>query len=107
MARRRKGLPASCSDSPHAVAQLANRALSLSNLVIYLASRLSISVPLAWFRRFLRATSKERFSWEIAGAYYRDCWQDIDDEISEEGLLLGGAPAPQTKDTGQLTTPYT
>ena len=73
---------------------------------MYLASRLSISVPLAWFLRLLRASSKERFSWEIVGADYRIYWQDINEEVSEEGLLRG-APAPQPKDTGQLTTPCT
>ena len=63
-------------------------------------------MPLAWFLRLLRANSKERFSWEIAGAVYRIQWQDIDEEVGEEGLLLG-ASAPQPKHTGQLATPYT
>lgn len=53
----------------------------------------TISVPLAWYPRLMRATAKQRSNWKIAGAGYGIHWPDIDEDLSTEGLLRG-APAP-------------
>ena len=55
----------------------------------------SISVPLAWYPRLLKASPKQRNHWEIAGGGYGIHWPDIDEDLSTEGLLRG-APAPRT-----------
>ncbi|MFA4918443.1 MAG: DUF2442 domain-containing protein [Thermodesulfovibrionales bacterium] len=58
-------------------------------LSIDLSDGRSISVPLAWFPRLLYATRKERNNWELIGRGHGIHWEDIDEDISVEGLLLG------------------
>ena len=53
----------------------------------------TITVPLAWYPRFLHATPEQRGNWLIAGAGYGIHWPDVDEDLSTEGLLRG-APAP-------------
>lgn len=49
----------------------------------------TISVPLEWFPRLLRATSKERNNWRLIGKGQGIHWEDIDEDISIEGLITG------------------
>lgn len=53
----------------------------------------TITVPLVWYPRLLHATEERRKNWEIAGAGYGIHWEEIDQDLSTEGLLRG-APAP-------------
>ena len=53
----------------------------------------TISVPLAWYPRLLHATDDQRNNWKIAGGGYGIHWEDIDEDLSTEGLLRG-TPAP-------------
>jgi hypothetical protein len=53
----------------------------------------TISVPLVWYPRLLHATQEQRKKWQIAGSGYGIHWEDIDEDLSIEGLLRG-APAP-------------
>ena len=55
----------------------------------------TVSAPLAWFPRLLHATPKQRKNWKISGGGYGIHWQDVDEDISTEGLLRG-AQAPKT-----------
>lgn len=54
----------------------------------------TISVPLAWYPRLLNATEAQRKNWQIAGGGYGIYWEDLDEDLSTEGLLRG-APAPR------------
>lgn len=54
----------------------------------------TISVPLASFLRLLHATEAQRKNWTVAGAGYVIHWEDIDEDVSTEGLLRS-APAPR------------
>jgi hypothetical protein len=54
----------------------------------------TISVPLVWYPRLLNATTAQRKNWRIAGGGYGIHWEEIDEDLSTEGLLRG-APAPQ------------
>lgn len=54
----------------------------------------SISVPLVWYPRLLNATEKQRNNWTIIGGGYGIHWEDLDEDLSTEGLLRG-APAPR------------
>jgi hypothetical protein len=54
----------------------------------------TITVPLAWYPRLLKATPKQRRNWKKSGGGYGIHWPDIDEDLSTEGLLRG-APAPQ------------
>jgi len=54
----------------------------------------TISVPLMWYPRLLNATESQRKNWQIIGGGYGIRWEDIDEDLSTEGLLRG-APAPR------------
>ena len=49
----------------------------------------TISVPLAWYPRLLHATTQERNNWRLIGNGQGIHWEDIDEDISVEGLLAG------------------
>ena len=59
------------------------------NLIVDLMDGRTISVPLAWYTRLLRATPDQRTKWERAGAGYGIHWPDLDEDLSTEGLLQG------------------
>jgi hypothetical protein len=56
----------------------------------------TITVPLAWYPRLLRATPAQRKNWKIAGGGYGIHWPDLDEDLSTEGLLRG-APAAKAR----------
>ena len=53
----------------------------------------TITVPIVWYPRLLNATPEQRASWEVCGGGYGIHWEDIDEDLSTEGLLRG-TPAP-------------
>jgi hypothetical protein len=53
-----------------------------------------ISVPLVWYPRLANASPSQRNNWRISGGGYGLHWEDIDEDLSTEGLLRG-APAPR------------
>ena len=64
------------------------------SLVVDLMDGRTISVPLLWYPRLLKASIKERSHFEICGAGFGIHWPDIDEDLSTEGLLRG-SPAPK------------
>ena len=63
------------------------------SLVVDLMDGRTISVPLTWYPKLLKASTKERSHWKICGGGYGIHWPEIDEDLSTEGLLRG-APAP-------------
>lgn len=53
----------------------------------------TISIPLVWYPRLLKATEAQRETWEVCGGGYGLHWDEIDEDLSTEGMLRG-APAP-------------
>ncbi len=49
----------------------------------------SISVPTAWFPRLVHATREEQKNWRLIGKGAGIHWDDLDEDISIEGLLNG------------------
>ena len=49
----------------------------------------TISIPVGWYPRLTYATRKERDNWKIIGGGQGIHWEDIDEDISVEGLLQG------------------
>ena len=49
----------------------------------------TISTPLAWFPRLLHGTQKERNNWRLIGRGHGLHWEDLDEDISVENLILG------------------
>ena len=58
-------------------------------LTLELSDGRTISVPLEWFPRLLNATSREKNNWRLIGRGHGIHWEDIDEDISVEGLLAG------------------
>ncbi|MEX0272440.1 DUF2442 domain-containing protein [Leptolyngbyaceae cyanobacterium UHCC 1019] len=54
----------------------------------------TITVPLAWYPRLLNALPEQRTKWEVCGGGYGIHWEEIDEDLSTEGMLRG-APAPK------------
>lgn len=61
-------------------------------LSVQLMDGRTISVPLVWYPRLLNATEAQRKNWRISGGGYGIHWEDVDEDLSTEGLLRG-APA--------------
>jgi len=67
-----------------------------SALIVDLRDGRSISVPLQWYPKLLKATPEERAYWKVSGGGYGIHWPKIDEDLSTEGLLRG-APAPNSR----------
>ncbi len=58
-------------------------------LSVDLSDGRTISVPLKWFPRLENATPKERGHWRLIGGGHGIHWEDLDEDISVEGLIVG------------------
>ena len=63
--------------------------LTDDTLSVDLSDGRSISVPIAWFPRLLHSTEQERNNWRLIGRGQGIHWEDIDEDISIEGLIAG------------------
>jgi hypothetical protein len=68
--------------------------VSEDELTVALMDGRTITVPLAWYPRLEAATPEQRAHWETAGAGYGVHWPELDEDLSNEGLLAG-ARAPR------------
>lgn len=66
-----------------------NVTITEDTLSVDLSDGRTISVPLAWFPRLLHSTPEERNNWRLIGKGHGIHWEDIDEDISIEGLLAG------------------
>ncbi|GBD96401.1 MAG TPA: DUF2442 domain-containing protein [Nitrospirae bacterium] len=66
-----------------------NVRVTKDTLSVDLSDGRTISAPLEWFPRLVYATSKERNNWRLTGRGHGIHWEDIDEDISVEGLLAG------------------
>ena len=58
-------------------------------LSVDLSDGRTVSVPLSWYPRLVYATQEERNNWRTIGNGHGIHWEDIDEDISVEGLLIG------------------
>ncbi len=61
--------------------------VSEDTLTVDLSDGRTISVSIAWFPRLVHATTEERNNWKLIGRGHGIHWEDIDEDISVEGLL--------------------
>ena len=66
-----------------------NVVVTEDTLSVDLSDGRTISVPTAWYPRLSYAEPKERENWRIIGGGHGIHWEDIDEDISVEGLLAG------------------
>jgi len=59
------------------------------SLIVDLSDGRTISAPLEWFPRLLHATPEERSNWRLIGRGHGIHWEEIDEDISVEGLVAG------------------
>jgi hypothetical protein len=59
------------------------------SLSVDLSDGRTISVPLGWYPRIEYATPEERNNWRLIGKGQGIHWEDIDEDISVEGLIFG------------------
>jgi hypothetical protein len=59
------------------------------NMWVALADGRQLSVPLMFFPRLLNATSEQRNNFELSGGGTGIHWEEIDEDISIPGLILG------------------
>jgi len=71
------------------VPEALNVSLTDDTLSVDLSDGRSISVPIAWFPRLLHSTEQERNNWRLIGNGQGIHWEDIDEDISIEGLIAG------------------
>jgi hypothetical protein len=58
-------------------------------LRVELSDGRTLLVPLAWFPRLVHGTPEERANWRLIGRGEGIHWEDLDEDISVEGLLAG------------------
>lgn len=68
------------------------------DLAVEIMNRRTIKAPLAWFPRLFNASKQQLNNWQICGGGYGIHWEEIDEDISVEGLLRG-AISPDYKKT--------
>jgi len=66
-----------------------NVRITKDTLSVDLSDGRTISVPIEWFPRLVYATSKELKNWRLIGRGHGIHWDDIDEDVSVEGLLAG------------------
>lgn len=66
-----------------------NVTITEDTLTVDLSDGRTISVPLTWFPRLIQASLEERNNWRLIGKGQGIHWEDIDEDISVEGLLAG------------------
>ena len=79
----------STSAVEHEIPDAIDVKVSDDTLSVELSDGRTISVPLDWYPRLTHATEAERNNWRIIGRGNGIHWEDIDEDISVEGLLAG------------------
>ena len=75
------------SESRHA--QALRVAVTDDTLTVDLVDGRTVSVPLAWYPRLAHGTAADRSNWRLIGRGEGIHWEDLDEDISVEGLLAG------------------
>ena len=60
-----------------------------TELIVKLQDGRTISTPLNWYPRLVRATPAQRRRWELHGRGHGIHWPDVDEDLSVEGMLRG------------------
>ncbi|MCR4430448.1 MAG: DUF2442 domain-containing protein [Tepidanaerobacteraceae bacterium] len=56
---------------------------------VLLSDGREIGVPLDWFPKLKKADDNQRSKWRLIGNGIGIHWEDLDEDISVEGLLMG------------------
>ncbi len=78
----------------HADERVKSVSFADERIVVDLMDGRTISAPLEWFPRLAQATPAQLAAWEPCAAGLGLHWEELDEDISTEGLLRG-APSPE------------
>src|ERR1700684_1288595 len=81
--RRGMGIFALAADE-----RVANVRCTEDTLAVDLMDGRTIIVPLAWYRRMLRATPDQRDRWRVSGSGYGIHWPELDEDLTRRGCCL-------------------
>jgi len=70
------------------------------NMWIALSDGRQLSIPLVYFPRLLNASPEQRNHYELSGGGTGIHWEEIDEDISVPGLLLGNKDSTYYKKRG-------
>lgn len=77
------------SQAEIAIPNIQNVSVSAESLTVELEDGRALSAPLGWYPRLAHATPAERTNWKLIGSGTGIHWDDLDEDVSVEGLLLG------------------
>jgi len=77
------------SQTEIAIPSAQNVSVTDDALTVELEDGRTLSAPLGWYPRLAHAKPEERSRWRLIGQGTGIHWDDIDEDISIEGLLLG------------------
>ena len=60
-----------------------------AELVVELTDGRTVMTPLAWYPRLLHATKTQRAHWRLIGRGVGVHWEDVDEDLSIDGMLRG------------------
>lgn len=63
--------------------------VSDDTLTVELSDARTIAVPLTWYPRLLHGRPEEQRNWRLIGGGQGIHWEDLDEDVSVEGLLAG------------------
>ena len=66
-----------------------NVEITSETLSVDLSDGRTISVPLEWYPRLFHGTPAERKHWRLIGSGHGIHWENLDEDISVEGLISG------------------
>ncbi len=70
---------------------------SQDSLVVHLDDGRTLYVPLEWFPSLRDASDSVRSAWRLIGRGVGIHWEQLDEDISVRGLLMGQNPARLSK----------
>lgn len=77
----------SSSATPRPAALATNVTFNDAEMIVTLADGRTISTPLEWFPRLRDASPALRNKWRLIGAGVGFSWEELDEDISVQGLL--------------------
>jgi hypothetical protein len=70
-------------------AQARHVSVTDDSIIVDLTDGRTISVPIGWYPRLANATGAERKNFRMIGSGRGIHWEDLDEDVSVENLLLG------------------
>jgi hypothetical protein len=67
-------------------------------LTVALSDARTISVPLSWYPRLLHGRPEERRNWRLIGRGQGIHWDDLDEDVSVENLVVG-SPSGESQES--------